>query len=114
MSRYGRRLTDADARELRLVHALFPESPVAFIAGLYGVSETTASYIIRGLSYARAGGPVDDRGPGRRRHGTAACFNAGCRREECRQANIDQCRQYRERRRKADPDQDIYKKSVLE
>jgi len=102
MARYGRRLTSAEARELRIIRVT-TRAKVADLAKLYNVSQTTVLSVIRGLSYLDAGGPADDvilHKDVRREHGTAACYATGCRLPACVQANKDRSREYRQRKKK--------------
>jgi hypothetical protein len=67
---------------------------MAELAELYGVGETTASCVVRGLTYPEAGGPVETvrrDWPPSDRHGTSSCFSRGCRRPECVAANKARC-----------------------
>ncbi len=103
MSRYGRRLTPEEARELRILRVT-TRATIPVLAELYGISETSARDIVRGRSYRDAGGPADDVTPAGRAegvHGTSARYGSGCRCPDCMQANRIRCREYR-RMRKAD------------
>ena len=100
--RYGRLLTPEEVRELRILRAT-TLATFAALGELYGVSESTVSYAVRGRTYLNAGGPVETVTAPQRyvsSHGTASRYTAGCRCPECTTANKASCRAWRERKRK--------------
>ena len=115
-----RLLPDRAAKELRILRKVL-QVPVDELADLYGVSQTTAANIIRGVSYPDAGGPIEDHGtrmyrprekkertpkehtPGQvdggRKHGTPWGVQWGCKCELCLAANAARSRAYRKRKK---------------
>lgn len=54
----ARRLSDEEAREVRVLRAANPEQPLTYFAWLFEVTDTAIHKIVTGQSHKDAGGPV--------------------------------------------------------